>query len=65
MFATDLSAAALAVAQANAQRLKLSIQFSQGPWLAALPPDCQAFDCIASNPPYIAQHDPHLPALGF
>ncbi len=65
VFATDLSAAALAVAQANAQRLKLSIQFSQGPWLAALPPDCQAFDCIASNPPYIAHHDPHLPALGF
>ena len=63
--ATDLSAAALAVAQANAQRLTLPIDFSQGSWLAALPSNCQPFDCIASNPPYIANHDPHLAALGF
>jgi release factor glutamine methyltransferase len=60
-----MSAAALAVAQANAQRLQLGLQFSQGPWFAALPPDTPQFDCIVSNPPYIAEHDPHLAALGF
>jgi release factor glutamine methyltransferase len=65
VWATDMSVAALAVAQANAQRLQLDLQFSRGPWFAALPPDTSQFDCIVSNPPYIAEHDPHLTALGF
>ena len=65
VWATDLSAAALAMAQANAKHLQLDLQFSQGPWFAALPPDTPQFDCIVSNPPYIAEHDPHLAALGF
>jgi len=63
--ATDMSVATLAVAQANAQRLQLDVAFSRGAWLAALPLDAQPFDCIVSNPPYIAEHDPHLPALRF
>ncbi len=59
--ATDASADALAVAQANAQRLNLPVRFAQGAWLAAVPGE--RFDVIASNPPYIAEGDPHLAAL--
>ena len=59
--ATDASAAALAVAQANAQRLALPVRFAQGAWLAAVPGE--RFDVIASNPPYIAEGDAHLAAL--
>jgi len=69
VWATDLSAPALAVAQANAQRLQLDVQFSQGAWFAALPApahgDTLQFDAIVSNPPYIADRDPHLDALNF
>ena len=61
--ATDASPAALLVAQANAQRLKLDVTFSQGSWLAALPEAGQRFHVIASNPPYIASLDAHLAAL--
>jgi len=60
MHARDISAEALAVAQANAQRLGLDIAFSQGAWLEGL---ADAFDVIVSNPPYIADADPHLAAL--
>lgn len=58
--ARDISADALAVAQANAQRLDLELAFSQGAWLEGL---SEAFDAIVSNPPYIADADPHLAAL--
>jgi release factor glutamine methyltransferase len=61
--ATDYSLDALAVAQTNAQRLKLEVQFHQGSWLAALPQASARFNLIVSNPPYIAEHDEHLPAL--
>ncbi|MGI9218693.1 MAG: peptide chain release factor N(5)-glutamine methyltransferase [Hydrogenophaga sp.] len=59
--ATDASADALAVAQANAQRLGLAVRFAYGAWLAAVPGE--RFDVIASNPPYIAEGDHHLAAL--
>ena len=59
--ATDASADALAVAQANASRLKLPVQLHQGSWLEAA--QGQQFDMIVSNPPYIAAADPHLAAL--
>jgi release factor glutamine methyltransferase len=59
--ASDLSADALRVAQANAQRLGLQLRWAQGPWLAAVIGD--RFDLIVSNPPYIAEGDPHLSAL--
>ncbi len=60
MHACDISADALAVAKANAQRLGLEVAFSQGAWLSGL---SEAFDAIVSNPPYIADADPHLAAL--
>jgi release factor glutamine methyltransferase len=65
VWATDMSQAALAVAQANAQRLQHEVRFSQGPWLDALPAGTPLFDGIVSNPPYIADHDPHLAALRY
>ncbi len=61
MSAVDLSAGALAVAQANAQRLGLDVTFHLGDWWEPL--RGQRFELIVSNPPYIAGDDPHLPAL--
>jgi len=59
VLATDLSEAALAVAQANARTHGLhNVRFAHGAWLAPLAG--QRFDLIASNPPYIAAGDPHL-----
>ncbi len=65
VYATDMSHDALVVADSNARRLGLNIQFSQGAWLSALHANTTLFDCIVSNPPYIAQHDSHLSALAF
>jgi release factor glutamine methyltransferase len=61
--AVDTSTDALAVAQVNAQRLKLDVHFSQGSWLSSLSPAVDKFNVIASNPPYIAALDEHLAAL--
>ena len=58
--AVDASADALQVAQANAKRLGLAVQFLQGDWLSGVQ---GRLDVIVSNPPYIAEADPHLPAL--
>jgi release factor glutamine methyltransferase len=58
--AVDASADALAVARDNAQRLTLNLTFIQSDWLQQV---SGCFDLIASNPPYIASADPHLPAL--
>lgn len=59
--AVDASAGALSTAQQNAQQLKLPVQFLHGSWLT--PVTGQQFDLIVSNPPYIAEGDPHLTAL--
>jgi len=56
--ATDLQPKALEVAQSNAKRHHLDIQFLQGSWLT--PVQGQTFDLIVSNPPYIDKTDPHL-----
>jgi release factor glutamine methyltransferase len=66
VFATDRSAAALTQARANAHALGAArIVWWQGDWWQALPPGCEPFDLIVSNPPYLAADDPHLddPAL--
>lgn len=60
--ASDASAAALAVACANGERLGLPVQWHRGSWFDALPPALQ-FDLVVSNPPYVAPGDPHLAAL--
>lgn len=57
--ATDLSSKALAVAKTNAKVWQVApVHFIQTTWLAGLSP-C-SFDVIVSNPPYIADNDPHL-----
>ena len=57
--ATDISAAALAVARANAVSLGLQrTEMVQGDWLACLPG--RTFDLLLSNPPYVAAGDPAL-----
>ena len=57
--ASDASAAALAVARRNAQRLGIAnVRFAQGDWLAPLAGE--RFGLIVSNPPYIEAADPHL-----
>ncbi|HVO88341.1 MAG TPA: peptide chain release factor N(5)-glutamine methyltransferase, partial [Casimicrobiaceae bacterium] len=57
--ASDASAAALVVARENAQRLGVAnVAFVESNWYAALAPE--RYDMIVSNPPYIAQNDPHL-----
>jgi len=59
VLATDASEAALRVARGNAERLHLgNIEFAHGDWCAALAD--RRFDVIVSNPPYIAEDDPHL-----
>ena len=63
LVATDVSEAALRVADANARRLGIyNIEFVLADWYSALPlPLARApFDMIVSNPPYIAASDPHL-----
>ena len=59
--ATDQSPEALAIAKANAKHLDLEsrVQFAQGSWNEALGGNT-LFDVILSNPPYIANEDPHL-----
>lgn len=57
--AVDRSADALAVAADNARRLGLAVSFRQASWLDG----AGAYDLVVGNPPYIAEADPHLPAL--
>jgi release factor glutamine methyltransferase len=57
--ASDQSARALATASDNARRLGLkNVAFHRGNWFEPLTE--QRFQLIASNPPYIADRDPHL-----
>lgn len=61
LIATDTSERALAVARANAQRLGIgNVEFRHGEWFVPLAG--LAFDLVVSNPPYIAEGDPHLDA---
>ena len=59
--AVDVSAEALAVARANAARLGLEVEWRPGDWWSALAG--RRFDLVLSNPPYVAEDDPHLEAL--
>lgn len=59
--AVDASPEALTVAQTNGRRLSPTTRFLLGSWFT--PVAGQRFDLIVSNPPYIADADPHLAAL--
>ena len=58
--ATDASPAALAVARSNAEALGCveRVELLHGSWYA--PVAGRRFDLIVSNPPYVADGDPHL-----
>jgi len=58
--AVDASPDALAVASANAQRFKLPVQCVLSHWMEAV---TGPFELIISNPPYVAEGDPHLADL--
>jgi release factor glutamine methyltransferase len=59
--ALDVSDAALAVARDNAERLGLPVRWLASDWWDAVAP--RSVDLAVSNPPYIAEADPHLAAL--
>lgn len=67
VIATDLSPAALDLADRNARSNRLrNLSFVHGCWFGALERRCTpGLDLIVSNPPYVAVGDPHLPALRF
>ncbi len=56
--AIERSAAALAVAGRNATRLGLEVDLRHGLWFG--PVAGERFDLVVSNPPYVAEGDPHL-----
>jgi len=58
VWAVDASPAALAVARTNAARHATRVRFVQSDWFASLAGE--RFDLIVSNPPYVAEGDPHL-----
>lgn len=59
----DLQPEAVALARENAWRLAIvNAVFQESDWFAALeePGAGARFDLVVANPPYIAEHDPHL-----
>jgi len=59
IIASDLSLQALVIARKNANQYQLTnINFYQSDWFISIPK--QLFNLIISNPPYIAETDPHL-----
>lgn len=64
LVAVDESEAALAVARRNAAAAGVSnVKFLCGRWFT--PVAGRRFDAVLANPPYLADSDPHLPALAF
>jgi release factor glutamine methyltransferase len=59
--ALDASPAAVEVAQANGRRLGLDVEVRVGDWWSGVA--AASVDLALSNPPYIAEDDPHLPSL--
>lgn len=62
IWASDANPDALAIAKENAQKYHLSIRFFLESWydLASSALKKERFDVMVSNPPYLAQQDPHL-----
>jgi release factor glutamine methyltransferase len=59
LIAAEKSESALKVAIKNAEQLEIkNIKFILSDWFSKV--DELSFDCIISNPPYIAENDPHL-----
>lgn len=62
VIASDISLAALGIAQTNAETHQLAIEFTQSAWFENI--KHHNIDLICSNPPYIAENDPHLQQNG-
>ena len=62
LVASDVSTAALAVAEGNARRHGVALELVHSNWFSAI---SGCFDCLVSNPPYLAASDPHLAALRY
>ncbi|MFH4355005.1 MAG: peptide chain release factor N(5)-glutamine methyltransferase [Neisseriaceae bacterium] len=61
ILASDISVAALKIAQKNNQVLGSQVIFTQGSWFNISPlPMPASFDLLVSNPPYIPAGDQHL-----
>lgn len=61
LIASDIAPATLEVAKRNFERLGLdNIRTAIGDWFDLRPLPKAPFDLIASNPPYVAEGDPHL-----
>ncbi len=59
VIAVDVSEDALALALANAHGHEIrNVEFRRGDWFSSLAGE--KFDVVVSNPPYIAEDDPHL-----
>lgn len=56
--ATDISEKALELARRNARERAVAIDFVQSDWFESI--DAGPFDLVVSNPPYVADADPHL-----
>lgn len=57
--AIDQSREALALARENARSLDVrNVEFDSGKWFSGL--GARRFDVVVSNPPYVAEGDPHL-----
>ena len=54
---TDVTCSALRVAAKNAVNLNLKVQLRVSNWYEDIK---ESFDCIVSNPPYVATNDEHL-----
>ena len=60
--AVDASSQALEIARRNALALGAEVEWIHSDWWEALDPEAR-YDVIVSNPPYVAEGDPHLAAL--
>jgi release factor glutamine methyltransferase len=61
--AVEADLSALLTARRNAAKLDLEIDFRHGRWFE--PVAAERFELVVSNPPYIAEGDPHLAELRF
>ncbi len=60
--AIDVNEKALALTQINARKNQTEIECIKSNWFSNID---KSFDLIVSNPPYIAEDDPHIPALQY
>jgi len=58
VYGVDSSNAALKIAEENASKLGVKVNFAAGHWSSEFP--AASMDALVSNPPYLRENDPHL-----